>query len=79
MMMTLGQHTQDPHMSFYHFNPSGFAFETITELEPWQGDPFELNPETMSTWGHEIVGPIVGPSVQAPEQVYPELFAGKEH
>ena len=28
MMMKLGQHTQDPHMSFYHFNPSGFAFET---------------------------------------------------
>lgn len=74
LMMTLGQHTQDPHMSFYHFNPSGFAFETITELEPWQGDPFELNPEKMSTWGHEIVGPIVGPSVQAPEALYPELF-----
>jgi 2,3-dihydroxybiphenyl 1,2-dioxygenase len=74
VMMTLGQHTQDPHMSFYHFNPSGFAFETITELEPWDGDPFELNPEKMSTWGHEIVGPIVGPSVQAPEVLYPELF-----
>ena len=23
LMMKLGQHTQDPHMSFYHFNPSG--------------------------------------------------------
>ncbi|BFM08202.1 VOC family protein [Halioxenophilus aromaticivorans] len=74
LMMTLGQHTQDPHMSFYHFNPSGFAFETITELEPWHGDPFELNPEIMSVWGHEIVGPIIGPSVGAPEEVYPEQF-----
>lgn len=74
MMMTLGQHTQDPHMSFYHFNPSGFAFETIAELEPWQGDHFELNPETMSTWGHEIVGPIVGPSVGKAQELYPELF-----
>lgn len=69
LMMTLGQHTQDPHMSFYHFNPSGFAFETIAELEPWHGDPFELNPEKMSTWGHEIVGPILGPSVKTPEEL----------
>ena len=69
LMMTLGQHTQDPHMSFYHFNPSGFAFETIAELEPWHGDPFELNPEKMGTWGHEIVGPILGPSVKTPEEL----------
>ena len=72
LMMTLGQHTQDPHMSFYHFNPSGFAVETIAELEPWHGDPFELNPEKMSTWGHEIVGPILGPSVKTPEELLPE-------
>lgn len=69
MMMTLGQHTQDPHMSFYHFNPSGFAFETIVELEPWHNDGFELNPEKLSTWGHEVVGPILGPSVKTPEEV----------
>ena len=67
MMMALGQHTQDPHMSFYHFNPSGFAFETIVELEPWHNDGFELNPEKMSTWGHEVLGPILGPSVGTPE------------
>jgi len=67
MMMTMGQHTQDPHVSFYHFNPSGFAFETIVELEPWHPDGFELNPEQMSTWGHELVGPILGPSVGTPE------------
>lgn len=68
MMMTLGQHSQDPHMSFYHFNPSGFAFETIVELEPWHNDGFELNPESLSTWGHEVVGPILGPSVRTPEE-----------
>ncbi|MDE1004078.1 MAG: VOC family protein [Paraburkholderia fungorum] len=69
MMMTLGQHTQDPHVSFYHFSPGGFAFEVITELEPWHGDGFELNPEKLSTWGHELVGPILGPSVRTPEEV----------
>lgn len=74
MLMTLGQHTQDPHISFYHFNPSGFAFECIAELEPWQGDPFELNPEKMSTWGHKMVGSILGPSIGKPEDVYPEIY-----
>ncbi|MEY2892412.1 MAG: hypothetical protein RJA98_2320 [Pseudomonadota bacterium] len=67
MQMTLGQHTQDPHVSFYHFGPGGFAIETITELEPWHDDGFELNPEKLSTWGHEQVGPILGPSVRTPE------------
>ena len=69
MMMTLGQHTQDPHLSFYHFSPSGFAFETINELEPWKHDGFELNPERLSMWGHEVVGPILGPSVRTPAEV----------
>ena len=69
LMMKLGQHTQDPHMSFYHFNPSGFAFECIVELEPWHPDGFELNPESLSTWGHELVGPILGPSVRTPDEV----------
>jgi 2,3-dihydroxybiphenyl 1,2-dioxygenase len=64
MQMTLGQHTQDPHLSFYHFNPSGFAVECIWEMEPWHHDGFELNPERLSLWGHEIVGPILGPSVR---------------
>ena len=76
MMMTLGQHSQDPHASFYHFTPGGFAFETITELEPWHDDGFELNPEKLSTWGHEVVGPILGPSVRTPEELLePELLA----
>ena len=69
MMMTLGQHMQDPHLSFYHFSPSGFAFETITELEPWKHDGFELNPERLSMWGHEVVGPILGSSVRTPAEV----------
>lgn len=69
MMMTLGQHTQDPHVSFYHFSPSGFAIETITELEPWHDDGFELNPEKLSVWGHEMVGPILGPSIRTPEEI----------
>lgn len=78
MMMTLGQHAQDPHVSFYHFTPSGFAIETITELEPWHQDGFELNPEKLSTWGHELVGPILGPSVRAPEEVMdPEALASR--
>jgi len=78
MMMTLGQHTQDPHVSFYHFTPSGFAIETVAETEPWQGDPFELNPEVLSVWGHEMVGPILGPSVKTPEEILdPEYLASK--
>ncbi|MFG3695179.1 VOC family protein [Stutzerimonas stutzeri] len=78
MMMTLGQHAQDPHVSFYHFTPSGFAIETIAEIEPWQGDPFELNPEVLSVWGHEMVGPILGPSVKTPEEVLdPDYLASK--
>jgi len=69
LQMTLGQHCQDPHASFYHFSPGGFAIETIVELEPWHDDGFELNPEQLSTWGHELVGPILGPSVRTPEEV----------
>ncbi|PHR62104.1 MAG: 2,3-dihydroxybiphenyl 1,2-dioxygenase [Robiginitomaculum sp.] len=69
MLMTLGQHSQDPHLSFYHFSPSGFAVETIAEHEPWPGDAFELNPQKLSIWGHELVGPILGPSVKTPEEL----------
>ena len=78
MMMTLGQHSQDPHVSFYHYSPGGFAIETIAELEPWHDDGFELNPEKLSVWGHELVGPILGPSVRPPEEVFdPEVLAAK--
>jgi 2,3-dihydroxybiphenyl 1,2-dioxygenase len=70
LQMTLGQHTQDPHLSFYHFGPGGFAVETIAEFEPWPGDAFnEINPERLSIWGHELVGPILGPSVRTPEEL----------
>ncbi|OHC35511.1 MAG: 2,3-dihydroxybiphenyl 1,2-dioxygenase [Pseudomonadales bacterium RIFCSPLOWO2_02_FULL_63_210] len=71
MQMTLGQHSQDPHVSFYHFSPSGFAVECIHELQPWHHDGFELNPEQLSVWGHERVGPILGPSVM-PLVQYPD-------
>ncbi|WP_242153572.1 VOC family protein [Sphingomonas sp. BAUL-RG-20F-R05-02] len=64
MMMTLGQHTQDPHLSFYHYSPSGFAIESIWEMRPWVPELFEPNPETLSAWGHQLVGPILGPSVK---------------
>lgn len=78
MMMTLGQHAQDPHMSFYHFTPSGFAIECIAELAPWHDDGFELNPEKLSLWGHELVGPILGTSVRTPEEVFdPEVLAAR--
>ena len=78
MMMTLGQHSQDPHVSFYHFSPGGFAIEVIAELEPWHDDGFELNPEKLSVWGHEQVGPILGPSVRAPQDVFdPEVLGAK--
>ena len=68
MMFTLGQHTQDPSMSFYHFTPSGFAIETIYEIETWNPDEVELNPERLSIWGHEMVGPVLGPSVKKLEE-----------
>ncbi len=78
MQMTLGQHVQDPHVSFYHFSPSGFAIETIHELAPWQEDGYEINPERLSLWGHELVGPILGPSVRTPAELLdPEYLAGK--
>ncbi|MNF01917.1 2,2',3-trihydroxybiphenyl dioxygenase [compost metagenome] len=69
VQMTLGQHTQDPHFSFYHFSPSGFAVEVIAETHPWPGDPFELNAERLSYWGHEMVGPILGTTVRTPEEL----------
>lgn len=69
LQMTLGQHTQDPHVSFYHFSPSGFAVECIHELDEWPGDPFELNCDRLSLWGHELVGPILGPSIRPVEGV----------
>jgi hypothetical protein len=45
------------------------------ELEPWHQGGFELNPESLSAWGHELVGPIVGPSVRTPKEVL-ELYGG---
>jgi 2,3-dihydroxybiphenyl 1,2-dioxygenase len=69
LMFTLGQHTQDPHLSFYHYSPSGFAIETIFEVQPWNPHEPELNPEKLSSWGHELVGPVLGPSVKKLEEL----------
>ncbi|HIO02516.1 MAG TPA: 2,3-dihydroxybiphenyl 1,2-dioxygenase [Alphaproteobacteria bacterium] len=77
LLMTLGQHSQDPHVSFYHYNPSGFAFECIGEIEPWHDDGFELNPEVMSVWGHEMVGPMLGSFIKTPEEVRDPEFKPK--
>lgn len=58
-----------PSVVLPHFNPSGFAFQTIAEIEPWQGDPYELNPEKLSLWGHEMVGQFSAPASRTPEEV----------
>ena len=55
-----------------------FSFETIVELEPWHEEGFEPNPEKLSVWGHELVGPILGDSVRTPEEVMdPEWLASR--
>jgi 2,3-dihydroxybiphenyl 1,2-dioxygenase len=79
MQMTLGQHSQDPHLSFYHFSPGGFAIETITELTPWHDDGFEINPEKLSLWGHELVGPILGSSVRTPAEMLDAEYLADKH
>ena len=69
----------------------GFAPDAQTVCDPFMGSGttalaakrcgrdfvgFELNPEKLSTWGHEVVGPILGPSVRTPEELLePELLA----
>ena len=50
-------------------HPSGFACEVIAETHPWPGDPFELNPEKLSMWGHHLVGPILGTTVRPAEDL----------
>ncbi len=79
MQMTLGQHAQDPHISFYHFSPGGFAIETINELVPWHDDGFEINPEKLSLWGHELVGPILGPSVKTPGEILDPAYLAERN
>lgn len=68
---TLGQHTHESIVSFYHFGPTGFIVECLWEESPWsrEQDPLETNPERLSTWGHELVGPMVGSAVRPAEEL----------
>jgi hypothetical protein len=40
-------------------------------LRKLEADPFEPNPERLSIWGQEQVGPILGSSVRAAEELQP--------
>jgi 2,3-dihydroxybiphenyl 1,2-dioxygenase len=55
LQATLGRHTQDPVVSFYHYTPGGFLLETFWEERPWNeaGPISQVNPHDMSIWGHE--------------------------
>ncbi|WP_404477584.1 VOC family protein [Novosphingobium sp. BL-52-GroH] len=66
MQMTLGRHTNDPIISFYHFTPGQFPVECLWEEHPWieANVGFEVNPTALSTWGHKVVGPMVGTTVR---------------
>ena len=56
--------TSEPLLVQARIDEDFVVFETITELAPWHHDGFELNPERLSLWGHEMVGPLLGPTVR---------------
>jgi 2,3-dihydroxybiphenyl 1,2-dioxygenase len=61
----LGRHTQDPVISFYTFTPAGFIIEYLSPVVDNDVDAFyETNPETLSVWGHEMVGPPLPATVK---------------
>jgi 2,3-dihydroxybiphenyl 1,2-dioxygenase len=61
----LGRHTQDPVISFYLFTPTGFIIEYLSPVVDNDVDAFyETNPEKLSVWGHEVVGPPLPATVQ---------------
>lgn len=61
----LGRHVQDPVISFYTFTPSGFIIEYLSPVEDNDVQTFyENNPETLSVWGHEMVGPPLPTTVK---------------
>ena len=45
------------------------SIESIYEVEPWHHEKFEANPEKLSSWGHQLVGPVLGPSVRKIEEL----------
>lgn len=67
LMATLGRHTQDPVISFYHFSPSGFPIEYINAgIEDSEAHPFvEGKPESISVWGHKF-----NPDAPKPSTMY---------
>ena len=76
--MTMGRHTQDPVVSFYHFTPSSFIIEYLTEGEKMPHDSFyEVNPEKLSVWGHKRVGPPLPTTVQPIARARNERAAGE--
>jgi 2,3-dihydroxybiphenyl 1,2-dioxygenase len=62
LIMTLGQHTQDPVISFYTTTPSDWAIEYLTVVGEYA--PFEVLPQSLSIWGHKMVGNMMVPSVR---------------
>jgi extradiol dioxygenase len=70
LMATMGRHTQDPVISFYHFTPSGFPLEYIQAgIEDSDVHPFvEGKPERISVWGHKF-----NPDAPKPATMYAAL------
>jgi extradiol dioxygenase len=70
LMATLGRHTQDPVISFYHFSPSGFPIEYINAgIEDSEAHPFvEGKSESLSVWGHKF-----NPDAPKPATMYPAM------
>ena len=56
VQMTLGRHTQDPVISFYHFSPTGILFEYFTGGEVFTDASYlESRPKHLSLWGHKTL------------------------
>ncbi len=57
LQATLGRHTQDPVVSFYHFTPGGYLLETFWEERSFAeyGPVSQVFAHTLSTWGHQNV------------------------
>ncbi|MGH7899197.1 MAG: 2,3-dihydroxybiphenyl 1,2-dioxygenase [Candidatus Binatia bacterium] len=66
LQMTMGQHVQDPVVSTYLFTPSSFIIEYLSPVGKTESveDFVEPNPEKLSIWGHEIVGPMMPETVR---------------
>jgi len=66
LQMTMGQHVQDPVVSTYLFTPSAFIIEYLSPVGKTESveDFVEPNPEKLSIWGHERVGPPLPETVR---------------